>query len=554
MLAQWIAWAYREGYQRARREPLITLGSAPLEVPEFRAVILGQLGEPRLDAAIEADIAGAHSHARALDADTKGPLRDIHRRLATTILFESSGGMVDKVAHLPELRFALGEPGLDTTSIDTVADALERKSYYLRKVGSDGYRFGAKPTLKKVMSHRRASLDEQEITRAMQELVREEFRRGANLPVVFFPDDGSAIADSPKLTLVVVGPELEWNGGGELRRKVSEWTRKRGGSDRLYPAALLWTVRKPGRELRECVELYLAWQWVEQEMAAGMLGSEFERAERAEITTRVRDARETARDEVWASYRYVVLSEREAPDGLRVIDLGAGHASGAETLASRVTAALKANALLNESVGASYLERHWPPPLRESGAWPLSGLRQSFLDGSLPRLVDPDAVLREKIVEFVERGEFGLASGQRPDGGYARVWFLERVGPEEVVFEPGMFLLTKARARALKEPVIPEVPPPVSPQEDVQPPAGEEKAQAKEAGKRTFRLLGSVPPEVWNRLGTKLLPKLRSGGDLRAEVNFTISVDAAVAAAFEAEVRQALQELGLDGALRIEKE
>jgi len=54
MLAQWISWAFREGYQRARREPVITLGSAPLEVPEFRGVILGQLGEARLMAAIEA--------------------------------------------------------------------------------------------------------------------------------------------------------------------------------------------------------------------------------------------------------------------------------------------------------------------------------------------------------------------------------------------------------------------------------------------------------------------------------------------------------------------
>ena len=104
MLAQWVSWTFREGYEQARREPVITLGSAPLEVENFRAVILGQLGEPRLSSAISADIAGEQSHARALDADTKGPLRNIHRRVGTTLLFESSGGQVDKVAHLPELR------------------------------------------------------------------------------------------------------------------------------------------------------------------------------------------------------------------------------------------------------------------------------------------------------------------------------------------------------------------------------------------------------------------------------------------------------------------
>jgi len=53
MLAQWISWAYRTGFAEARREPLITLGSAPLDVPEFRSVVLGQLGESRLVAAID---------------------------------------------------------------------------------------------------------------------------------------------------------------------------------------------------------------------------------------------------------------------------------------------------------------------------------------------------------------------------------------------------------------------------------------------------------------------------------------------------------------------
>ena len=72
MLAQWISKAVEDGYSQARTEPLITLGSAPLDVPGFRSVVLGQLGESRLLAAIDTDIAGEQSHARALDADTTG--------------------------------------------------------------------------------------------------------------------------------------------------------------------------------------------------------------------------------------------------------------------------------------------------------------------------------------------------------------------------------------------------------------------------------------------------------------------------------------------------
>ena len=148
MLAQWIALAYRTGYEGARREPFITLGSAPLDISEFRSIVLGQLGETRLLSAIDADISGMQSHARALDADTKGSLRDIHRRVGTAILFESSGGQKDKIAHLPELRFALGEPEIDTTSIDNAALALEAKAFFIRKIGTDGFQIRHQPTFR----------------------------------------------------------------------------------------------------------------------------------------------------------------------------------------------------------------------------------------------------------------------------------------------------------------------------------------------------------------------------------------------------------------------
>ncbi len=58
--------------------------------------------------------------------------------MGTAILFESSGGQVEKVAHLPELRFALGEPEIDTTTIDTSAAALETTGFFIRKIGTDG--------------------------------------------------------------------------------------------------------------------------------------------------------------------------------------------------------------------------------------------------------------------------------------------------------------------------------------------------------------------------------------------------------------------------------
>ena len=536
MLAQWISWAAREQFGKARREPLIILGSVPLDVPEFRAVVLGQLGEARLDAAIEADLAGPTAHARALDADAKGAFRDLHRRVDTAILFESSGGQVDKVAHLPELRFALGEPEVDTATINGAAADLEACGFFIRKVGTDGYLIHHQATLKKVVNDRRTSLDEEtEIRPVAARLMEGEFKRDATLPVVSFPEDGAAIPDTPRLTLLLVDPEAEWRDDDPTSHPIGAWTRDRGASPRLYPGSLVWCAKKPGRELRDRMELWLAWWRVEHEVADDVLGAEFDHADRTEVWIKVQEAEEVARDEVWASYRYVVLAEAEATNGLKVINLGAGHASASETLCGRVVAALKAEALLNDSVGACYIDRHWPSALKNAGAWPLTGLRQSFLDGSLTRLVDPDAVLRRKIVEFVESGDFGLASGA-VDGGYERLWFAKSVGAEEVAFEASVFLLTRAKTeelRATRQQMTQPEPAPEPQPSGTEPTPQPEPDPTPGSGERTatLRLSGTVPPEIWNRLGTKVLPKLRSGSELK----------------------QVLDDLGLDDRVRIDR-
>lgn len=558
MLAQWISLAAQDAFRKARTEPLITLGSAPLAESGFRSVVLGQLGESRLVAAIDTDIAGEQAHSRALDADTKGPLRDIHRRVGTAILFESSGGQTDKVAHLPELRFALGEPELDTTSVDNAAFALEDRSYFVRRAGSDGFRIGYQPTMKKVVSDRRASLDEEtEVKPALAKLVEDEFRRGASIPVLAFPREGAEIPDTPRLTLVVADPESEWSGSGALRAQLVDWTRNRGKSPRLYPGALVWCLKKPGRDLRDRVEVALAWRRVAREVAEGTLGGEFDRNDRADLQAKVKDAEDSAKDEVWGDFRFAVVADGQEADGLKVIDLGAGHSSSGETLCGRVLGALKSEALLNESVGAGYIDRNWPPALKETGAWPLTSLRQSFLNGALTRLVDPDATLKSKIVELVTRGDFGLASGKKADGSYERVWFQELVAPDEVTFEPGVFLLRKATAEALiaEEEISPTPVPEPGPEPSPTPqpaPAPGGPTTDPAVSMRTLRLSGSVPPEVWNRLGTKVLPKLRSGTDLRIEVDFSVSLPVEGASGLANELRQVLQELGLNETVTIE--
>ncbi len=554
MLAQWISSASSQQFRQARTEPLITLGSAPLDVPSFRETVLAQLGEKRLITAIDADIAGQNARAKPLDADAKGSLKDIHKRVGTAMLFESSGGMVDKVAHLPELRFALGEPEVDTATIDSAAAALERTGFFVRRTGTDGYRIHHQATLRKAVADLRASLDEEnEVKPAIRRLVEREFNKGNGIPKAYFPKDSTEVSDVPRMTLVVMSPELEWRENNHTPEQIAQWTQKRGGSDRLHPAAMVWCTRKPGRDLQDRVETWLAWQKVRSEIDAGTLGPEFEKPELDALSQQVRNAEEEATDEVWASYRFVSLYDPQTENKIRTIDLGAGYATGNESLTGRVITSLKQNGLLNDSVGAGYIDRNWPPAFTKSGSWPLSSLRQSFMNGSLTRLLDPDQVLRGRILEFVETGEFGLASGNPDQAQGARVWYKEPVSLTEVTFDANTYLLTKQTAEQLKAPptLVPtpdqEPDPPPTPTPDTDPKPDGEQQPLLTPQKTTLRLKGTVPMESWNMVGVKLLTKLRAEEGLNIGMNLSVSVDSDRLQNVEEEIRQALADLKLSG-------
>ena len=57
---------------------------------------------------------------------------------------------------------------------------------------------------------------------------------------------------------------------------------------------------------------------------------------------------------------------------------------------------------------------------------------------------------------------------------------------------------------------------------------------------------GSIPPESWNRFGTRVLTKMRAGTDLEINVEFSATFDAASAQGTLSELTPALQEMGVE--------
>lgn len=164
-------------------------------------------------------------------------------------------------------------------------------------------------------------------------------------------------------------------------------------------------------------------------------------------------------------------------------------------------------------------------------------------------------------MDSVAKGEFGLASSLTQDGTYENVWFNETVSPEEVTFESDVFLLTKARSQVLRNVAKPDSAPqsstvstPRSSNEPETPPSQEQPNIVTGISNRIFRIVGEIPPEIWNRLGTRILPKLRSGSNLHVGIQFSVSLDSGVSQNFETELKQILDDLELTGSVRIEQE
>lgn len=133
------------------------------------------------------------------------------------------------------------------------------------------------------------------------------------------------------------------------------------------------------------------------------------------------------------------------------------------------------------------------------------------------------------------------------------------IGLEEVAFESSVFLLKKSRARILKnrtrdearsesdlkQDVIEENDKQVDPDIPVKPKLVTKTTQ--------FRVSGTVPSEVWNRLGTKLLSWVRSGSDFSINIDISVSFPSQDARYRESELRLFLDDMELGNRVRIEK-
>ncbi len=539
LLALWVSHDWQRAYREGTREPLIVLGSAPMEDPFFRAAVFEQLGEGRLEAAVLSDIASPEAHAVRLDQEAGGSMRRLrlHQQVATAVFFESSGGQVRNEATLPEVRLAVGGPEIEMGWIEDTLENLVGRCYYLDARGT-AYWISHRPTLNKILSDRRAALSgpeaEEQIREKVRQAIREVFKTGgAGIERRYFPEDSVDIPDVGALRLVVMAPEHGWENAERertkdlLRRMVQEF----GGRGRTYKSGLIFAVAESGAHLTDEARTLLALESLEDPAEQERL--RLEPAQVRELKEKKRRSEQKLGELVWHAYHRVLLLGKD--NELQEVDLGRLHPSMGKSLVDIIMMRLKQEGILEETISPDFLVRHWPPAHQEG--WNTRAVRDVFYASPLyPRLVDPDA-LREIIAWGVREGKFAYVV--RAEEGLARTIFEDSAFTADRVEFSGEVLLVPPEQLSAPPPPSWERPEgKVEPQPPSVPP---EKMPV-----RRIAWEGNLPPQQWANFYMKILTHFATDSSLRIVVRFEVAPEGGISREKASEIRSALQELALE--------
>lgn len=552
LLALWVSKAYSEGYKGAHTDPLISLGTAPLEDPLFRAALFEQLGEARLEPAVTTDITGKdHAHALRLDAEATPAVKKarLHRKVATAILFESNGGQQRGEATLPEVRLAVAEPGLDIGNVEQCLEALTDHCYFLT-AERNRYRFSFKANLNAILADRRAIVSAPAIDEVVRNEIQKVFGAGSGVERVYFPRKSNEVPDRPVLTLAVLGPEHAAPDPA-TKSLITTMTFESGASSRTFKSALIWVAPEDATPLLEEGRKLLAWRDIEDDAAELRL----DETQQRQLAENAKRAERDLREGVWRAYKNVFLLAED--NSLRKIDLGLVHSSAAKSLVELILTRLDQEDLVVTGVGPNILTRYWPPALPE---WSTRSVRDAFYASpKFPRLLKADSV-KETISKGLEAGSIAYV-GKTQDGGYEPFVYRRSLGVGDIEIADDMYLILRERAEeyAAKR-AAPGVPPGEgstrpggggsgAPGDPGREPATAEPRRDPEsttaAGIAGFQWSGEVSPQKWMNFYTKVLSRFATTGGLEIKVGFKVKSAKGLSRSQLDEVRVALRDLGL---------
>jgi hypothetical protein len=560
MLAIWISHAYTAAYKKAHPDPLITLGTAPMDDPIFRAAVFEQLGSRALETAVTTDIAGRKdSHAVALDAESIEAIREerLHQKVSTVVFFESNGGTAKGEATVPEIRLATGHPGLDLGNIETALDAIVDKSYYLI-VEKKNFKFSLKENLNKRFSDKKANIKGPSILETVNQEIQKVFAPRDGVDRVFFPEKSLQISDRPAITFAIGDLDHTMADGASTLQYIETMTKECGSSSRTFKSALVWVMADNPQGLKEEARKLLAWNAIDED--AGEL--KLDEGQQRQLAENLKKARRDLKEAVWRSYQHVFLLGKDGT--MRQIDLGLVHSSAATTPIENVLNRLTADGDFDKGISVRLLLKNWSGAFVE---WPTKAVRDAlYASPQFPRIIKGTAAIQDTIARGVADGDLAYL-GKTSDGKYHPFHFREGVGSSEIEISDDVFIVRQETAEAYKTgQTEPEKPgetgsvesggsgTPETGRGGTDPTSGMESGTGTGGGTPPAQgelfshveWTGEVPAQKWMNFYTRVVSKFATGQGLSLRVSFKAAPEGGVSKQKVEEARAALRELGLE--------
>jgi hypothetical protein len=447
LLALWVSNAYQEGFKGAHRDPLIGLGTAPLDDPLFRAAVFEQLGESKLEVAVTTDICGKkESHAIKLDKEAMDTIKKarLHKKVATAIFFESNGGQSQGHATLPEIRLDVGESQMEIANVETVLDALvppDGVCYYL-DTSKNRYWFSIKPNLNKLLSDRRASVQPQKIEERIRSEVQTVFSAGPVVDRIFFPEKSNQVPDRPSLTVVILPPDQSLKEEAKTLSLIETMTKEYGTSARSFKNALIWCVPETADALKEDARKLIAWEDINDEREDLRL----DEGQKRQLTENLRKAKRDLTESVWRTYKNVMILAKD--NSIRLVDLGLVHSSSANSMVELIVNTLRREDEITDYILPRKILTNWPPAFKE---WSVKQVRDAvFASPQFPRLLNPGSI-KDTVARGVEAKLFAYVA-KLGDGGYDPFHYGAALRVEEIEISDEVFIITGDEAKKHSEP------------------------------------------------------------------------------------------------------
>ncbi len=548
LLALWVSKAYQEGFKGAHRDALITLGTAPLDDPVFRAAVFEQLGETKLEAAITTDIVGKKdAHSVRLDAEAVDTIKKarLHQKVASTIFFESNGGQAKAEATIPEIRLSVADPDIDLGNVETAIEALTDACYYL-EVKKNHYRFGLKENLNKKFADRKANVPTSDIEERVKVEIQKVFLPKENTERVFFPEKSIQISDRPVITFVVGDLQRTMDNESGTIAWIDNMTRESGTSARTFKSALIWCIAESAQPMKDEARKLLAWEDIEEEAP----NRNYDESDIRQLKENVKKAQRDLKESVWRAYKKLVLLGKD--NIIRIVDLGLVHSSAADSPITFIVNRLIQDGDIEKGISPNYLVRNWPPAFTE---WSTKSVRDAFYASPLfPKLLNGDEI-KDTIARGVNSGIIAYIG--KKNGDYEPFVHAQGLDRTDVEISNDMYIITKETAEAYKR--SKEIPKDKKTQDyaSIKKPDEAEKVPEKvqeeptddfpkKKGITRIEWTGDVPPQKWMNFYTKVLSRFAADSKITINLNVQIGKNEGISSRKIEETKSALKELGLD--------